>query len=237
MIKINLVREGRAVRGAGGAAPAAATAVSVPGGGTTNINNLLAIGLMVVGVLVAAGYWFIENRKLADRKETVRVRSEEAAKLESVIKEVEAYQKQKDNLQKRIDLINQLKQNQKGPVRIMDRISQDLPDLVWLDHMGVAGGRITLNGRGLNPNAIANFVENIKNDPYFEEPALSNVTEVPGGKTLVYSFDMDFKFSYAPKTPGAAPGTPGATTTTGTATTTTTTGTAAGTAASATKAR
>ena len=235
MIKINLVREGRAVRGAGGAAPAAATAVAVPGGGTTNINNVLAIGLMIVGVLVAAGYWFIENRKLADRKETVRIRSEEAAKLEAVIKEVEAYQRQKDNLQKRIDLINQLKQNQKGPVRIMDRISQDLPDLVWLDHMGVASGRITINGRGLNPNAIANFVENIKNDPYFEEPSVGSVAQA-SVTPLVYSFDMDFAFSYQPKVPGAAPGTPGATSTTGT-TTTTTTGTAAGTAGSATKAK
>ncbi|MGZ8849915.1 MAG: PilN domain-containing protein [Thermoanaerobaculia bacterium] len=209
MIKINLVREGRAVRGAG-AAPAAATSVSVPGGGTTNINNVLALGLAVVGILIAAGYWFIENRKLADRQETVKVRTAEAAKLESVIREVEAYQKQKDSLQKRIDLINQLKQNQKGPVRIMDRISQDLPDLVWLDRMNVSGGKITLNGRGLNPNAIANFVENIKNDNYFEEPQVGSVTQA-SVKPLVYSFDMDFQFSYQPKTPGA-PGAAGTTT-------------------------
>lgn len=193
----------------------------MPGGGTTNVNNLLVIGLLVVGALVAAGYWFIEQRKLSDRQETVRVRTAEAAKLESVIREVEAYQRQKDSLQKRIDLINQLKQNQKGPVRIMDRISQDLPDLVWLDRMNVNNGQITLNGRGLNPNAIANFVENIKNDPFFEEPQVGSVAQasvVP----LVYAFDMDFSFTYQAKTPGAAPGTTtGATTTTGTATATT----------------
>jgi Tfp pilus assembly protein PilN len=167
-------------------------------------------GLVIVGLLVAAGYWFVEKRKLADRQETVRVRTAEAAKLESVIKEVEAYQKQKDSLQKRIDLINQLKQNQKGPVRIMDRISQDLPDLVWLDRMSVAGGKITINGRGLNPNAIANFVENVKNDAYFEEPQVGSVSQA-SVTPLVYSFDMDFPFSYQPKTPGA-PGAAGTTT-------------------------
>jgi type IV pilus assembly protein PilN len=229
LIKINLVREGRAVRGAG-AAPAAATTVAVPGGGTTNINNLLALGLAFVGLLVAAGYWFIEQRKLTDRQETVKVRSAEAAKLEGVIREVEAYQKQKDSLQKRIDLINQLKQNQKGPVRIMDRISQDLPDLVWLDKMSVQAGKITLNGRGLNPNAIANFVDNIKNDPFFEEPQVGTVAQA-SVKPLVYSFDMDFAFTYQAKTPGV-PGAPG--TTTGA---TTTTGTAAGAPVGAGKAR
>jgi type IV pilus assembly protein PilN len=222
VIKINLVREGRAVRGAG-AAPAAAAAVAVPGG-PTNLNNLIIIGLIAVTAVLMGGYWFVQNRLLASRQKTVAERKAEADKLESIIKEVEDFQKRKDSLQNRIDLINQLKQNQKGPVRIMDQISRDLPDLVWLDKMSVAGGRISITGRGLNPNAIANYVENIKNDPYFEEPELGNVTEVQStAKTPVYSFDMGFNFTYAPKTPGAAPGTAGAT---GTSGTTSTTGTA-----------
>ena len=221
MIKINLVREGRAVRGAG-AAPAAVTAMaSATGVAPANLNSLILFGLVGLGLAIAAIYWFISNRTLANRQETVIARKTEADKLEAIIREVEQFQRRKDSLQNRINLINQLKQNQKGPVRIMDQISRDLPDLVWLDKMTVAGGGISIGGRGLNPNAIANFVENIKNDPYFEEPALGNVTEV-AGKTLTYSFEMDFKFSYAPKTPGAPPGTPGASTTG----TTSTTGTA-----------
>jgi hypothetical protein len=42
----------------------------------------------------------------------------------------------------------------------------------------MSGGVIAIDGRGLNPNAIANFVENIKTDPFFEEPDLSSVTGV-----------------------------------------------------------
>src|SRR5439155_10911369 len=120
----------------------------------------------VLGLVLAAGYWFYTNRLYADAQERVKVRQAEAQKLAAVIKAVEDFQKQKDNLQKRIDLINQLKQNQKGPVRIMDQISRDLPDLVWLDKMTIDAGKVTISGRGLNPNAIALFVGNIKNDPY-----------------------------------------------------------------------
>lgn len=212
MIKINLVREGRAVRGAG-AAPAAVQ--SVVGGAGPNFNNILVVGLVGLALLIAAAYWLINKRTLANRKEAVAVREVEAQKLEAIIAEVEAFQKRKDSLQNRIDLINQLKANQKGPVRIMDRISQDLPDLVWLDRMNVAGNVVTINGRGLNPNAIANFVENIKNDPYFEEPQLNNMAQV-SAVPLVYGFDMSFGFTYQPKTPGAPAGTPG-TAATGTA--------------------
>lgn len=222
MIKINLVREGRAVRGAGAVAVPSAVAAAGAGGGT-NANNFLILGLLVLGAVLAGGYWFIENRKLTERQETVNARKAEADKLEDVIKEVAKFQAQKDNLQKRVDLINQLKQNQRGPVRIMDQVSRDLPDLVWLDRMSISGQRISLSGRGLNPNAVANFVENIKNDPYFEEPELGALTEA-SAVPLVYTFDMNFGFTYTPK--GAAAGT-GQTTTTGTAGTTSTGGTAA----------
>lgn len=205
MIKINLVREGRAVRGAG--APAAAAAAAAPG--ASNINNILILALLVLGALAALGYWFFQKRELDERKDIVSQRTVEAKKLEAIIKEVEDYQKRKDSLQQRIDLINQLKQNQKGPVRIMDQISKDLPDLVWLDRMDINAGRITLSGRGLNPNAIALFVENVKNDPYFEEPQLGTMAQVSTAP-VVYSFDMNFGFTYAPK---GAEGTAAATTT------------------------
>jgi type IV pilus assembly protein PilN len=222
LIKINLVREGRApVRGAG-----AAPSVSTGGGGVSgpaNLNNVIVVALIGLAALGALGYWFVNNRTLANRQRTVSERKVEADKLEAIIKEVEEFQRRTESLQNRIDLINQLKQNQKGPVRIMDQISKDLPDLVWLDKMQVSGGRVTLSGRGLNPNAVANFVENIKNDPYFEEPELGNITEATAAPP-VYAFEMGFNFSYAPKTPGAAPGTPGAT---GTSGTTSTTGTGA----------
>ena len=215
MIKINLAREGRAVRGAG-AAPVAAGA---PTAGGANLNNVLIAGLTIVGLLVAAGYWFWQKRERDERLETIVLREAEAKKLESIIAEVEDYQRRKDSLQNRIDLINQLKQNQKGPVRIMDQISRDLPDLVWLDNMTINSGRVSISGRGLNPNAIALFIENVKNDPYFEEPTVGAVTQV-SITPQVYSFDMNFAFTYTAK--GGVPD-PAAATTTATTTTATVT--------------
>lgn len=210
MIKINLVREGRAVRGTGAAPVAAAVAAAGPGA-PTNVNNIIVAVFFFLGLLAAGGYWYWYKRELRQREEIVEQKTQEAQKLEAIIKEVEAYQRRKDSLQQRIDLINQLKQNQKGPVRIMDQVSRDLPDLVWLDAMDIGGGRIALTGRGLNPNAIALFIENIKRDPYFEEPSVGTVAQISAAP-LVYSFDMNFAFTYAPKT--TAPPPPGATTTT-----------------------
>jgi type IV pilus assembly protein PilN len=192
------------------------------GGATSNVNNIFVVALTLIGLLAAGGYWWWQKLELQQRLEIVAQRKADADRLESIIKEVDDYQTRKDNLQKRIDLINELKKNQKGPVRIMDQISRDLPDLVWLDTLNINAGRVTLNGRGLNPNAIALFVENVKNDPYFEEPQLNAMTQT-SVTPLVYTFDMNFAFSYGPKTAeGAAAAAAAATNTTSTTGTTAT---------------
>jgi len=180
--------------------PAAAGGPS--GGGA---NNALIVAGLIIGVLIAGSWWYMQKRALAERNETIAQKQDEAKRLEQIIKDVADYQKQKTNLEKRIELIKQLKQNQRGPVQLMDRISQDLPDLVWLDKMTVSGGLVSIDGRGLNPNAIANFVENVKNDPMFEEPDLSNLTQMTG-TPVVYGYNMKFHFSYVPKGEAAAAG-------------------------------
>ncbi|HEV7425457.1 MAG TPA: PilN domain-containing protein [Thermoanaerobaculia bacterium] len=188
-------------------------------------NNLLMVAGLIVGLVVAAGWWWMQKRTLADRQESVAQKQVEADRLQKIIDQVAKFQKQKESLQKQVDVIKQLKENQRGPVRLMDRVSEDLPDLVWLDKMTVGGGLVTVDGRGLNPNAIANFVENVKKDPMFEEPDLSSVTQVSAAP-LVYAYTMTFHFSYVPKADAAAAGAAATgTSTTGTA------GTATGTAA------
>lgn len=215
MIKINLIREARTARAA--AVPgAAAVSAAVP----ANINNMLVLGLLVAGLVLGGGWWLLKKTELSNKERQVASRREEAQKLEAIIKEVEDFQRRKENLEKRIQLINDLKKNQKGPVRVMDRVSQDLPDLVWLDEMTLAGTNVAVKGRGLNPNAVATFIENIKADPLFDEPEFSEIKqEISGPRSIVvYRYSMNFNFTYtapgstpastpgAPATPAAAPG-------------------------------
>lgn len=215
MIKINLIREARpstregaaarAVTGAGAGAGAAAA-------GPRDINTVLIIGFIVTGLLLSGGYWFWKSQTLKKKQEQIQVNRAEAQKLEAIIAEVDQFQKRKESLEKRIALINQLKQSQKGPVRVMDKISALLPDLVWLTTMKVSGTAIDLAGKALNPNAVANYIENIKADGMFDEPVLREVSQGMEGGTVVYSWSMTFNFKYLdaqePAAAGGAPGQP-----------------------------
>ncbi len=200
MIKINLLSEGKrpaAVRKARGAGQVRDLALW-----------MLLLGALL-GVLAAAGYWWYLNGKLQEKQEEVAQAQKEVDALQAVIKEVEDFKKKKKNLADKIAIINELKSNQRGPVRVMDYISRALPELLWLDRLKMNASSIEIEGRAFNPNAVANFMDNLDKVPEFKEPVLKD-TNAEGN---VYRFSISFDYSFLPKKPvavGAPPGTPGA---------------------------
>src|SRR5438270_6958405 len=125
MIKINLLSEGkRTVR-------KAAKTPSVLQGQDIGL-WLLAAGLLL-GVAATAGYWWKLNGDIDAQKTEIASANQEVERLAAVIKEVEDYKHKKAELERKIKLINDLKLNQRGPVRVMDHISRALPELLWLD--------------------------------------------------------------------------------------------------------
>ena len=127
------------------------------------------------------------------------------------IEEVKEYEDKKASLEAKIQLINSLKTNQKGPVRLMDEISKALPDLVWLTNLEVAGNQITMRGKTLSPNAVATYLENLKKSPFFAEPVFKSLG-ADGGSSGTFTWEMTLGFNpaaalaSAPALPAPTPG-------------------------------
>jgi len=213
MIKINLLSEGKR--------PAAVRKVKVPAAlrleGQDIGQWMLIIGLLA-GVAVFGLYWWIWNGRVEAKKQEVAAAQREVDALASVIKEVEDYKAKKAELERKIGIINDLKANQRGPVRVMDYISRALPELLWLDRMSMKATSIQIEGRAFNTNAVANFIENLDKVPEFDEPTLKSTEEQAGG---IYKFVIEFNYSFATQAkpaegaPGAAPAAGAATSTSG----------------------
>jgi type IV pilus assembly protein PilN len=193
MIKINLLSEGkRAVRKA---KPASSLLEGKDVG-----QYLIVIGL-VIGALASAWFWWTLKQRIAGQQEEISVAEAEVEALGAVIKEVEEYKAKKAELERKIGIINDLKANQKGPVRIMDYVSKALPELLWLDRMTMNATTIVVEGRAFNTNAVAALIENLDRVPEFEEPTLRDATEQGG----IYRFVIDFNYKFeAPKPEQAA---------------------------------
>jgi len=193
MIKINLLSEGKR--------PAAVRKSKGPalGGGGQDIGQwLVGVGVLL-GVLAVAAAWWLQTKKLEDKQAEVAAAQREVEQMASVIKEVEDYKAKKAELERKIGIINDLKANQRGPVRVMDYVSRALPELLWLDRMKMTASTIEIEGRAFNTNAVANFIENLDKVPEFDEPTLKSTEQQTGG---VYKYVINFNYSFAthPKT-------------------------------------
>jgi type IV pilus assembly protein PilN len=203
MIKINLLAEAKPVKKKRGVSAL---------GGAGRLNLILILGGLLIGLIVVGVQWWVEASRLGDQEEKNRLAQQEVTRLEAVLREVADFEEKKAKLQKKVDLINALKANQKGPVRLMDEVSNALPDLLWLERMEVKGNLITVDGKALNPPAVANFLENLKRVPAFQEPKVKSITAASAGAANLYNFDLSFVFADLDRTQadGAAPAAGGA---------------------------
>ncbi len=203
MIRINLLTEARA-------AAARKKSPLLPSG--ARLNNLILLGGVVAGLLYIGIMALVLTSRSKNLDVEIARAQEEVARLKSIIDEVKGYEDKKASLEAKIQLINNLKTNQKGPVRLMDEISKALPDLVWLSDLNVSGDQVALKGKTLSPNAVATYLENLKKSPFFAEPVFRNLGREAGSQGL-YTWEMSLTFtnaqalSVSPATaPSGAPG-------------------------------
>lgn len=188
MIKVNLLGEARRERAV------RKPLISLAG---TNLNNYIVLGFVIVAfVWVGIRYWRLSSQLSALNQE-IAENQKEYERLKPIIDEVENFKKKNEELKHKVEVIEQLKANQFGPVRIMDEVSKALPDLVWLTKMDMSGRTIGLVGQALNENAVANFIANLASSPFFSEPTLGHLRQDQKG---VFSFHLSCGFSPTPRT-------------------------------------
>lgn len=186
MIKINLLAERKAAKAK------APSSFKFEMGGS---QNLLLAGIIVIGVLVAAGWSWARLSELSHVQQQKVEAEAELKRLEEVRKKAEAFKKQKELLERKINLITELKKKQAVPVHILDQVSRNLPDFMWLDSLTASSNAISIIGKATTYNAVSNLYDNLRASGQFSDVVLGKTTEIAEG----VSFSLTCR--YAP--PGA----------------------------------
>lgn len=198
MIKINLLAEKKPAKAK---APTAFKFEGLGGG-----QNLLQMGILVLGFLVAGGWYWARSTELADMEHKKVQDQAELARLQEVRKKAEEFKHQKDLLEKKIALITDLKKKQAVPVHLLDQISRNLPDFLWLESMSAMSNQINLTGKATTYTAVSNFYDNLLASGYFNEVVLGKTAE--GGEGVAFSLVCKFsppQEAPPPEPPPAAP--------------------------------
>ena len=93
-----------------------------------------------------------KNRELADVKARYLARQREA-----------------ENYKRRVDVIDQLRNNQTGPVNLMAMVGETInnTEAVWLNNLKDQGSSVDIEGMALSSDAVANLISNLQKTGYF----------------------------------------------------------------------
>lgn len=173
MIKINLVSERKQARG------------KSPGGlsldAGANTQSLVLASVLIAG-FAGAGLWgWTTANRLADVRQAHVEADAELKRLEEVRKRGDEYTARKDLLARKIGIITDLKKKQEVPVHILDQVSKNIPDFLWLDTMSARENAINLAGKATTYNAVSSFYKNLTSSGYFADVTLGKTFEVSEG--------------------------------------------------------
>jgi len=132
---------------------------------TIGCSTILVAALAVVGWR----YWSLGHQSsLLDGRITAAQR--EAAQLHSVIVQVQQFEQRRAQLQQRVGLIEQLRQEQTGPVHMLDQISRALPPKLWLTELTQSDNpnEVAISGKCTNLTGLSDFVRNLEASGYFK---------------------------------------------------------------------
>jgi type IV pilus assembly protein PilN len=205
MIRINLLESERAAA----SKPKAAAAGAAPGGGGSGIGPYIPLlaGLLLAGG--GSGYLFMTlTAEINDLNSKITIAKAEVAKLQIEKQKKDELERKRKSFLDQVNLIERLKAEQGGPVRMLDEIQKAMPDFVWLTKMDQSGNVLKIAGEASNNNAVADFLAALQKagdgcDPnnvegklncWFPEANLDGYREALVGSTPVVQFNFTTTF-------------------------------------------
>jgi Tfp pilus assembly protein PilN len=129
--------------------------------------------LVIVLALVGAGNYYYWHQ-LDKASKSIALQTQKAEQKNRELADVKARyldrQRQADNYKRRVDVIDQLRAGQAGPVNLLNTIGDTInsTEAVWLSTMKDQGANIDIEGMALSTDAVATLIQNLQKTGYFK---------------------------------------------------------------------
>ena len=164
MIRINLLgaQKGKNKR-------SAASAAAVMEVGDVGSPKLKILVVLVLAALFNVGYWYQLDKQHRVIAASMDVAMRKNAELADVKARYLERQREAENYKRRVDVIDQLRAAQGGPVNLLNTIGQTVngTEAVWLNSMKDQGASVDIDGMALSTDAVASLISNLQKTGYF----------------------------------------------------------------------
>ncbi len=162
----------------------------------TELQKQFIIAVVVLGGVTAAmAFYFISlNSKISSRIQQRDAALDEIARQDSMLKEVKNVEDERKKVTDKIGIIEQLKKNQQGPVRLLDEISRAIPTSVDILSMTENSGNINIGGEAFTNDDVVKFVDNLKASAYFTDIYLQETSQKMKEGYEIYEYKLQFTY-------------------------------------------
>ena len=150
--------------------------------------------LVATVVLIGWRFWSLRQDS-AQVTQELAAADQELQRLAPVLERVLAFEAQGVRLTERVALIEQLRQVQSGPVRMLDEISRSLPDGLWLLELRQEDEGVFVVGRARTLTALSDFIANLEGSGQVAPPVEildSHLEDAPQGEVVRFELRATF---------------------------------------------
>ncbi len=120
-------------------------------------------GLLGFGI-IANWIWY-DSRSSEEKRNSQRINATQAriAELEKVIGEVNNINARKKDVQAKLVILNDLRKQRTGPVRMLDALSTATPKKVWLTKFEEKQNAVIVEGKAASVDDVSEFMHGLQN--------------------------------------------------------------------------
>ncbi len=153
--------------------------------------QLVAMGLtLLITLVIVVAVYAVTLGKIHTTKNEITKTEKELAELKKKIGEIDNLKKLQAEVQKKLDILNQLRKEKTGPAIRLARLSDIVPERMWLTKYQESGTKVSISGLAYSEELIADFMRSIQASQEFVDVELqvSEQQEVNGIK--LKKFDL-----------------------------------------------
>jgi type IV pilus assembly protein PilN len=168
--------------------------------------QLSILFLLIIAVLVIAlGFYSFTLAKISTAQDEISRSEQDLKRLKEKIGEIDNIKKFQEDVRKKLGILEQLRQNKTGPATRLAKLSDAVPEKVWLTKYSENGVNISLAGVAFNEELIAEFMRNLQGSNEFQnvELLVSEQLDIKGLKAKKFDISCSMKSNKVtePETP------------------------------------
>lgn len=141
--------------------------------------------LAAVGAIVLAaslGAWVLTSVRLSQINDENATLQAEINRLQEDVKRVDEMEEVKTELQRKLDVINELRTRRVGPVHMLDELAVATPERVYLTSLKDKPNALEISGVSVSNEVISQFLRALDASEYFDSVYLKNIEALPDAK-------------------------------------------------------